>query len=225
MSVILAATTFPLQRRERRMSARRPTIYSDPRTTTSRKIDLTIDLLGIAVDRRPIDLASGEHWHPEFVAVNPNGKVPVLVEGEFVLWESNAIQQYLASKVPDSTLWPCDPRARADIARWQFWEASAWSVAVHILMQERLIKQITHAGEADPAKVEQGLREFRHCANILETHLADREWLVGEEPTLADIAIVSQLMYASRIGLPLVEYPNLSRWHARVDALSSAAQE
>src|SRR5262249_49589919 len=77
--------------------------------------------LGLDFELCPVDLLNGAHLRPEFAALNPNRKMPVLEDDGFVLWESNAITQYLASKKPESGLLPSDPRKRADVSRWQFW--------------------------------------------------------------------------------------------------------
>src|SRR5689334_875510 len=79
--------------------------------------------LGVDFEMAIVDLLSGGSQTPEFKKLNPNGKMPVLEDGDFVLWESNAILQYLASKRPDSGMFPTDPRRQADVARWQFWDA------------------------------------------------------------------------------------------------------
>jgi DNA-binding transcriptional ArsR family regulator len=88
-----------------------------------RKVLAVANRTGTALEKVNVDLLKGEQRKPEFLAVNPMGRVPVLVDGDFRLWESNAIMQYLAGRAK-SDLWPDDPRARADIARWQFWRRS-----------------------------------------------------------------------------------------------------
>jgi glutathione S-transferase len=194
-------------------------IYYDTRSTTSRKVMMTIDLLGLPLERRELDLLSGEHKQSWFLDLNPNGTLPMLVEDGFVLWESNAIVQYLASKVPGTLLWPNDARKRADIARWQFWEASAWSPAIHILLYEKIIKQVRRQGNPDPSELARGMEAFCQCAALLDSHLQNRLWMVGRGMTLADVSLSSQLMYARELELPLARYPHLTAWWMRVDEI------
>jgi glutathione S-transferase len=95
--------------------------------------------LGIALDDQLVDLSRGEQRAPDYLALNPTGRTPTLVDGDFVLWESNAIMQYLASGKPNA-LWPDDARARADIARWQSWQLAHWSAeACRPLVFERIV--------------------------------------------------------------------------------------
>ena len=102
--------------------------------------------LGIEFEPRIVDLTKGEQQKPEFVALNPNRKMPVLEEDGFVLWESNAIAQYLAAKKPEGCLLPTDPRSRADVTRWQFWDSAHWDPACATLVFERLVKKLFGRG-------------------------------------------------------------------------------
>src|ERR1700751_1312812 len=98
--------------------------------------------LGLDFDLCPVDLLTGAQNQTQFVALNPNRKMPVMEDDGFVLWESNAIMQYLASKKPDVGLLPLDPRHRADVSRWQFWEVAHWDPACATLIFERLLKKL-----------------------------------------------------------------------------------
>src|SRR5262249_17500128 len=136
-----------------------------------------------------LDLVHGDQMKPEFLALNPNHRMPVLEDDGFVLWESNAIMQYLASKRPESGLWPSDPRQQADVSRWQSWELAHWEPACATLLFERFVKQLFGQGDADAAKVERGEREFREFGQVLDQHLRGRDWLVGRNMTLADVSV------------------------------------
>ena len=82
--------------------------------------------LTLDCELKPLDLGRGDHRAPSYVSLNPNGKVPVLEDDGIVLWESNAILFYLASKRPQSDVWPSDPAGQADVLRWLFWESAHW---------------------------------------------------------------------------------------------------
>ena len=96
--------------------------------------------LGVQLELVLVDLAKGAQRSPEFLALNPNGRVPVLVDGDFVLTESHAIMQYLADITPGQTVYPTDVKCRADVNRWLFWNAQHFQPAVGVLNQERMVK-------------------------------------------------------------------------------------
>ena len=87
--------------------------------------------------------------NPEFVALNPNKRMPVLEDDGFVLWESNAILHYLASKKPESGLWPTDVKRQADVLRWLSWEAAHWTPACTPMAFERVVKKLSGQGDPD----------------------------------------------------------------------------
>ncbi|MBI3769154.1 MAG: glutathione S-transferase N-terminal domain-containing protein [Deltaproteobacteria bacterium] len=122
--------------------------------------------LELDVEVRVVDLLNGGQNAPEFAALNPNKRMPVLEDEGFVLWESNAILQYLASKKPRSGVWPADAKGQADVLRWQSWEGAHWFPACAILAFERLIKKVTGQGEPNPAEIARGEEAFtaaRRC--------------------------------------------------------------
>ena len=93
-------------------------LYMHSTSPNVRRVRLTAAVLGLQLEEKNVDLAKAEQKEPEFLALNPNGAVPTLVDGDFVLTESRAIMQYLASKKPESGLLPRDEQARADVTRW-----------------------------------------------------------------------------------------------------------
>jgi len=193
-------------------------LYGMPASPSHRKILALAIQLNSPIDTKFVDLAKGEHRHPEFLKLNPNGRVPVLVDGDFVLWESNAIMQYIASKTKN-TLWPDDNCVRADISRWQCWQLSQWAPACESLIWENQIKAWLNMGAADPALVEKGEADFRSQAAVLDAHLAGRDWIVGGALTLADLSLASHLAYAESAKLPWQDFAHLQRWYARIEQL------
>jgi glutathione S-transferase len=175
--------------------------------------------LGIQFELCPVDLLGGAHARPEFVALNPNRKMPVLEDDGFVLWESNAIMQYLASKRPDAGLLPDDPRARADVARWQFWESAHWDPACATLVFERMLKPVLGQGEPSPSEVARGEEGVRRFGAVLDGRLAGRRFLCGDGPTLADFAVGAWLNYAERAAYPLDGFAAVRRWYAGLTEL------
>ena len=177
--------------------------------------------LGLDPERVNVDLTKGEQRKPEFLSLNPSGKVPVLVDGDFVLSESHAIMMYLADTTPGQTLYPTELRARADVNKWMFWSANHWGPAIATLNWERLVKKVLGLGEPDAAQVARGETLFHDFAKVLDAHLANREWISGKNVSLADISISCPLMVAVPVQLPLVPYANIQKWFARVQELES----
>ncbi len=123
----------------------------------------------------------GRSHTPDYLALNPTGRTPVLIDGDFKLWESTAIMQYLASQKPNS-LWPDDARTRADIMRWQSWQLAHFSKeGCEPLLFQRIVKQILNLGPPDEAIVAKGLECFNKEAAVLDAHLAKQPYLVGND--------------------------------------------
>jgi len=187
-----------------------------PRTWQARAVAA---YLGIPLAFEFIDLTKGAQHAADYRALNPTGRAPVLVDGDFKLWETAAILQYLASQKPN-TLWPDDARTRADIMRWQSWEIAHWTgAACQPLTLERVVKAIVNAGQPDEAIVARALEAFHREAKVLDAHLATRPYLVGDAITLADFAVAAPLFYAERAAMPLADYSKIREWFGRVAAL------
>lgn len=195
-------------------------LYHHPFSFNARRAVMTALHLGIDVELVYVDLAKGEQRTPEFLAKNPAGRVPVLEDGDFLLGESHAIMQYLGDKKP-SELYPREARTRADVHRWMFWSANHFGPSVAILGWEHMVKKFLDLGPADPAEVRRGEQLVSANAKVLDGHLANRKWLVGDRLTLADIAVATPLMMRDKAALPIGEYSNLLTWHARVQELDA----
>ena len=176
--------------------------------------------LGINLELQSTDLFAGDHKKPDYLRLNPNGRVPTLEDGDFALWESNAIMQYLASKKLNG-LWPSNDRIRADISRWQCWELAHWSHATGILIWENLVKKLTQSGEPDRDQVKKGEELFHGLASILNDHLGNRQYLVDKEPTLADFSVAKPMIYAQPGRFPTEKYTSLNEWYSRMENLDS----
>src|SRR5215813_14799868 len=124
-------------------------LYMNLISPNVRRVRLTAAVLGIELEEKKLDLAKGEQKKPDYLALNPNGAVPTLVDGDLVLTESRAIMQYLASKRPESGLLPRDERVRADVTRWQFWDSSHFSPQIGTLAFQRVIKPAFGLGQPD----------------------------------------------------------------------------
>ncbi|PTL81534.1 glutathione S-transferase family protein [Vitiosangium sp. GDMCC 1.1324] len=195
-------------------------LYHNPYSFNARRAVMTALHLKVPVDLVVVDLMSQEH-RERLRGVNPNDKIPVLEDGDFVLWESHAIMKYLAEKTPGQTLYPADLRARADVDRWLFWCASHFGPAISILNWEHFVKKMVGAGDPNPAEVARGEREVERFALVLDSHLAGREWISGPRLTLADLSIAAPLMATTTAKISLARYPNIQAWFGRVQALEA----
>ncbi len=196
-------------------------LYLSAMSPNVRRVRLTAAVLGLQLEEKPVDLSKREHKSPEYLALNPNGAVPTLVDGDFVLTESRAIMQYLATKKPESGLLPRDEQARAEVTRWQFWDASHFSPQVGTLAFQRVLKQRFGMGEPDERKVEEALEGFRRFSDVLNQRLDGRQHVVGQSLTLADLTLASSLMYAQLADVPVAEFPNMQSWFSRMTEMDA----
>jgi glutathione S-transferase len=192
-------------------------LYSIHNSNNCRRVNATIQHLGLDVE--VVEQTMADIKTPAYLALNANGKVPVLVDGDFSLSESRAIMQYLASKKPESTLWPRDDKRRADIARWQFWEAAHLSRGTGAYAFEKLFKKIFMKQEPDPAALAAGEKEWRTFAPVLDAQLEKRKWILGNDITLADFSVGGCFSYAEASGLPMSDYGHVKSWLSRLGEL------
>jgi glutathione S-transferase len=193
-------------------------LYYHPISSNARRVLLAAGHLGIQLDLVEINLMN-EADRRRLAELNDNGKIPVLVDEGFVLWESCAIMQYLADSKQGQTLYPADPLARADVNRWMFWACQHFAPAVSVISWENVWKKMVTGEGADVKELARGAADLAQAAAVLDKHLAGRQWLVGDSVTLADYAVAPPLMYRERARLPLDAYPQLLAWFDRVRAL------
>lgn len=197
-------------------------LYYHPLSSNSRRVRVTAALLDLKLDLRVVDLLRAEHKSQDYLRINPNGKVPLLDDDGFLLWESHAIMQYLADHVPNQTLYPHDLKARADVNRWLFWCAYHFTPAVGFISRERVSKRMVGGlGDPDPVEIERGETLLEAAAAVLDAHLANREWIAQDRLTLADIALAAPLMHTASARLPVLDFKHLQSWFARVQALDA----
>ncbi|MEZ4225476.1 MAG: glutathione S-transferase family protein [Polyangiaceae bacterium] len=197
-------------------------LYHNPLSPNARRALATAKHLGLSIEEHVVDFMKGEHKEPSYLALNPNGMVPTLQDGDFVLTESRVIAQYLASKKPDAGLLPADDRSRFDVQRWSTWDAAHFSPPIASITFEKLLKPMLGAGQTDEAAVSAALTRFERFAPILDAHLGKAGgWLVGGNLTVADFIVGATLTYATPIGLPLDEHKQIKSWLGRLGELAA----
>ena len=186
-------------------------IYADPISVNCRKVLAGLDLLGAPFELVHVDYFKGEHKEPAYTSINPNGSIPAMVDGDLVLWESNAILQYAADKMGNEACYPKDLKTRADINRWLLWETSSWFPSCYVFLVENCVKPLLGA-QPDPAVLDAQAAQFHKLAGILDARLQGNRWIAGTGPTIADIALAAPMHLHGWQRLPLAAHPNLTRW-------------
>ena len=185
------------------------------------KVVWCCDELALPYERVDAGGAFGVNDTPQYLAMNPNGLVPVVDEDGFILYESNAITRYLAAKHGAGSLWPGDPRERADVDRWMEWQSTGYTPAM-VQAFWGLVR--TAPEKRDAAAIEASrVKSEKHSA-ILDRHLAGREFVAGNAFSPADIVVGCA---AHRwLGMPIAREPrpNLERWYAALKSRPGARQ-
>ena len=187
-------------------------LYRHALSGHAHRAELFLSLLGIDAELVNVDLAAGAHKEDEFLAKNRLGQVPVLEDGEQVIADSNAILVYLATKYDSSGSWyPANPDTAAEIQR--FLSIAAGQVAFGPAAA-RLVNVFGAALDHQRAI------EIAHgVLSVLDDHLDGRNWLVGSEPTIADVANYAYIAHAPEGDVALDNYPNVRAWLARIAVL------
>jgi glutathione S-transferase len=185
--------------------------YTDPGSGSCRRVQAVIDTLGLEVEEVFIDLLQGANRTPEFLALNPNGMVPVLVDGDIVMWEAGAIMVYLCEKAGPTTLLP-EGAARFDVLRWMLWAGEHFRQSAPIYFEEKFAARFM-GQPANSHRLAEADTRIARFAPILEAHLETRQVVVGGKVTLADFDLAAPLSQMPRTGVPYQRFPNIMRWY------------
>lgn len=189
-------------------------LYGDPGSGSLRRVTSAAAAMGVEIERVNIDLFNGESHTPEFLEMNPHGLSPVLVDGDFVLYEAAAINLYLADKA-GSDLAGRTTRERFEILQWMFWSGEQWRIFATLTFDEVLAKRFMKQ-PADEAIVQLAAKKIRAAAAVLDAHLAKHDYMVGDRLTLADFDIAGPFSQNERTKIPLDEFPHLVAWQQRL---------
>ena len=183
------------------------------------KVTAVAEHLGIPYETKLVDLGQGAQKTPEFSKLNPNQRMPVMEDGDFVLWESGAIMQYLALKNPEAGLLSLEPRRLADVTRWQCWDLAHWEAACAIFIFENAVKALFKIGDPDPVEIAKGEERFHRAAGVLNGHLKGKRHVADSRLTIADFALGASLNMTGLAKIPVAGYPEINRWYADLSAL------
>ncbi|MEL0082972.1 MAG: glutathione S-transferase family protein [Gammaproteobacteria bacterium] len=168
-------------------------LYAFPLSGNSRKATLTLEEVGAEYQYHQIDLMQGAQKQADYLQINPNGKVPVLRDGELLLWESSAIMLYLAEKFPASGLIPTDPARRGQLYQWLIWQPGTYNPPLSALNGQLVF---TPPEQQDPQLIEQLSETVMGNTQIVERQLADQAYLLGDF-SLADLVMLPHLSAAA----------------------------
>lgn len=175
------------------------------------RVELLLSLLGLPYENIDVDLAGGEHKRPAFLARNRFGQVPVIEDGDVTLADSNAILVYLEARYAPGRFMPRDPVGAARVQRWLSVAAGPLAFGPALA---RIIMLFRRADDPQPA-----VARAQQLFAVMEAELAERPWLAGAQPTLADLANYAYVARAPEGNVSLQEYPGLRAWLQRIEAL------
>ncbi|WP_347357412.1 glutathione S-transferase family protein [Bdellovibrio sp.] len=197
-------------------------IYGSPLSSAGRCYWM-MEELGLSYEQVPLNMREQQHKSEDFLKINPNGKIPAIIDGEYVLWESMAITNYLAKK-HNSPLAPQNLDEEGHILQWSFWAlVDLQKPAIDWLIQELFVP----AEHKNPKVIEDAKKHLPRYLNTLESGLNSKNYLVGDRFTVADLNVASVVGILHALQYDLSIYPNISKWsktcHSRPASLKVQA--
>jgi len=175
------------------------------------KVRMLLSMLGLPYERLAVNLAAGEHHTPDYFLLNPFGEVPTLVDGEVVVRDSQAILVYLASRYGGERWWPRDPVRLAQIVGWLSTAANEIAAGPNSLRLHRKWGRSIDVSRAEAVTT--------RTLNAIERTLANHRWMVGDDASIADLAVYPYLALSPEGGVDLVPYPHVLRWFGEIRRL------
>ena len=178
--------------------------------------------LGLNPEIHDVNVYRGEGLSPGYLAINPTGKIPTLVDGEFVLAESNAIMLYLAEAHGCNQLWSSEPQQRGRIAQWLFWESAHWQPNLIALLSELVGHRLLPERNPRPTQAPDWSNGVvQPILNFLERGLSANAFLAGSAATIADFAVAGMTTYFRAADFPFQRFPKIAAWYARIETLEA----
>ena len=167
-----------------------------------------LEELGLKYEHVPVN-ARGESRQPEHLKVNPNGHIPAIDDDGTIIWESMAINLYLAEKYGKGKLWPATVEQHGACYQWSFWSMTEIEPLLMTVFMNRIILPAEQRNEKAAAKA---IEDIKIPVKVLDEHLHNREYLLGKEFTIADLNAASVLSLASFVQLDLSPTPTAQKW-------------
>ena len=196
-------------------------LYSHPLSLNCYKVRLLLSFLAQEYDYENVDLVNDRHKLDQFLTLHPLGQVPVLVDGDFSVWDSQAILVYLARKFENEQWLPLNARASTQITAWLSFAAKELAIGlaaarVHHLLGGQGINFVTRLN----IDIDEATAQGEKSLDVLNHYLADRQWLVEAAPTIADLACFPAVEFAHEGKIGLSAYPHVQTWVEQVKQLS-----
>ncbi len=177
------------------------------------KVVWLCDEIGLPFEREDRGGAFGGTDTPEYLALNPNSRVPTIIDGDFVLWESNACITYLASKHAEGSWYPTDLKARGEAHRWMDFSLGTMAPA-HVPVFQGMVR--TPPEKQDPQAIAAGRDDFSAKLAIVNRYLEGRDYVTGDTITIGDISLATFVFRWFNLDIEREEYPNLEGWYGRI---------
>jgi glutathione S-transferase len=191
------------------------TLFGHPYSSNARKVHWALEELGLDYTYNAVDWMRGEHKQPDYLRINPLGRVPAIVDGEVTMFESNAILCYLEERYGRGTLLPKDSAPRAEVYEWMWWQASDLARPMLEPFLSRFFASMG-MGPLDDSRQRALIGATSAPLDALEMRLKGREFVAAGQFTLADIAIAESVGLADGAGIGLGGRPHTKGWFARI---------
>ena len=191
------------------------TILGRATSSNVQKVTWLCDECNIEFERKDIGGPFGGNDKPEYLRLNPNGKVPCVIDDGFVIWESNAILQYLGAKHAPDAWYPIDLKKRGRAVQWMDWALSTYFVAARPVFLD-LIR--TPADKRDMAAISKARDVWSKAVAILDNYLAGSQYITGDAITIGDMPVAIATYRWFALPIERENYPNLRRWYDSIAA-------
>jgi glutathione S-transferase len=196
-------------------------IYAFPLSPRSFKVLWGATHLNVPYEFKFVDFTKNAQNDAGYLGLNPNGRAPAIDDNGYVLWESNAILEYLASLKPESGLLPQDTKGRLNVTKWLYWESAHWDPACAIFAFERVVKKLFNRGEPVQSEIDRGTQMFERIGKVLDGTLGQHRYVAGDKLTIADISLGAAMCAADDAQFPIENYRNIQRWKSDIASLPS----
>lgn len=189
-------------------------IYSFPFSQHSRRVISLLEEIGIAYENHIVDMMNDEHMLDSYLSINPNHQVPTLIDGNVKIHESNAILRYLCIKHERFDWYPKNLNALAKVEQWLDWTQCQFFPLVKLIVLNRVFM----GANGDLNAADEALLKIQTLFSIMENYLDGLQFLAGDKPTIADLALASNIF---QLGLAneMPTTPNIVRWYESIAAL------
>ncbi len=188
-------------------------LYDHPLSGNCYKARLLLSHLGLDYEKVRVELFEGEHKTESFTSLNPNQKIPVLIDGEFTIWESNAVAIYIAKKYSPNAFFSDTPEEFGRIMQWSIFGKT--SIDPYLAVSRYYLKFLGE-GNFDQTQLESHQQQGKQSLSIMEDHLANNDFLAGRY-SVADMCCYPYILLANEGGIDISEFSNVEKWCRRIE--------